>query len=76
MGSVVTKNKVSNTIVQVTIVAVLAVDSFSWASTKNATAEPPIDVGDTAELNYQMKINSTDFHHENCLSDKIYIRQA
>ena len=51
--------------------AVRAVESFSCAKTKKATADPPIEVGETAELNSHMKINSTDFHQENCLSDSM-----
>ncbi len=65
IGTVTNKNKLSRMIVYITIVAVRAADNFSWARTKNATAEPPKLVGETAELNSQMKINSIHFHQEN-----------
>ena len=51
------KNKPSSTMVYRTIVAVLAKESFSLASKKKATADPPMLVGETAELNSHIKIN-------------------
>ena len=65
------ENKVSRTMVYNTIVADFADDIFSWAKKNNATADPPIVVGDTADENSQMKTSSIDFHQENCWSDKI-----
>ena len=65
------EKRVSRTMVYKTIVADFAEDIFSWAKKKNATADPPIVVGDTADENSQMKTSSIDFHQENCLSERI-----
>ena len=53
-----------------TIVAVWATLSFSLDKIKKATAEPPKLVGETAELNSQIKINSMDFFQLNFLEDR------
>lgn len=66
------KNKPSSTMVYKTIVAVLAKESFSLASKKKATADPPTLVGETAELNSQIKINSIHFLKLNSLSLREY----
>jgi len=63
-------------IVYMTMVAVRAADSFSWARTKNATADPPKLVGETAELNSQMKISSIDFHQEKSFLVRVLRRYA
>ena len=69
------KNKPSSTMVYNTIVAVLAKESFSLASKKKATADPPTLVGETAELNSQIKINSIHFLKLNSLSLREYNRK-
>ena len=68
------KNKPSITMVYKTIVAVLAKESFSLASKKKATADPPTLVGETAELNSQIKINSIHFLKLKSLSLREYNR--
>ena len=70
------KNKLSRTMVYNTMVAVFAVDNFSWANTKKATADPPTLVGETAELNSQMKMSSMHLRHLNSLSDRMRRRVA
>lgn len=75
-GKLPIKKKLSRTMVYKTMVAVLAVDNFSWASTKKATAEPPTLVGETAELNSQIKMSSMHFCQLNSLSDRMRRRVA
>ena len=54
----------------------LAAEIFSWDKKKTATAEPPIDVGDIAEANSQIKTNSTECLKENSLSANILSLKA
>ena len=45
--------------------------SFSFDKKKNATPDPPTDVGDTADENSQIKISSIAFRQEKKLSVSI-----
>jgi len=43
---------------------VFAPDNFSWANRSSATPEPPTLVGDIADANSHITINSVDFQKE------------
>jgi len=68
-GNVEIKNMVSKIAEYKTMVVVFAVGNFSWASTTKDTAEPPTLVGEIAELNSHMNINSKHFRQLNCFSE-------
>jgi len=69
IGNVTKKNAESTTTVYKTNVIAFEGFNFSWDKKYNATADPPKAVGDIAEENSHIKINSMDFNQLNFLSD-------